>query len=172
MFDDSVGISDELSINVGSTVQDGIGMSGNIKIEHFDKDMVLKELDGVNNLTTTLGFQMSADQLLETPTVAKAGWMEVGTGTGQDANDSILAAYIAGSRTALTSKTRGANAIVTHVCTLGPGVGTGAVTEVGLFNVATENTTDMIAYSSFAVKNKGALDTIVFTWTSTTSIAA
>ena len=93
--------------------------------------------------------------------------MEVGPGTGQDGNDSTLATYIAGSRTALDSKTRGSNAIVTMICTFGAGVGTGAITEAGTFNVVTQNTTDMIMYSSFSVINKSAGDSLVVTWTLT-----
>jgi len=105
--------------------------------------------------------------LLASPAVATPGWMEVGTGTGQDAADSTLAAYIADSRTALDSKTRGSNAIITMVCTLGAGVGTGAITEAGVFNVVTQNTTDLLLYASFAAVNKAAGDTLVITWTLT-----
>ena len=47
------------------------------------------------------------------------------------------------------------------------GTGTGAITEAGLFNVVTQNTTDLILYADFAVVNKGAGDSLVITWTLT-----
>ena len=39
--------------------------------------------------------------------------------------------------------------------------------EAGTFNVVTQNTTDMIMYSSFSVINKAAGDTLKITWTVT-----
>jgi len=50
---------------------------------------------------------------------------------------------------------------------MGAGVGTGAITEAGIFNVVTQNTTDLICVSSFAAVNKGADDSLVITWTVT-----
>jgi hypothetical protein len=50
---------------------------------------------------------------------------------------------------------------------MGAGVGTGAITEAGIFNVVTEDTTDLICYSSFSVINKAAGDALVITWTLT-----
>ena len=167
MINDGMLIKDEVSFQFGKGWMDGVIMSGVMEAHLFDKSGRLKERREVHNTVTVLGHKMAADQLLAAPTVAKPGWMEVGTGTGQDANDSVLAAYIASSRTALDSKTRGANAIVTMVCTMGAGVGTGAITEAGLFNVVTQNTTDMILYSSFSVVNKAAGDSLVITWTLT-----
>ena len=96
-----------------------------------------------------------------------AGWMEVGTGSGQGAASTTLATYIVGSRTALDSKTRGANAIITMVCTFAAGVGTGAITEAGIFNIVTQNTTDLITYADFSVINKAAADSMIVTWTLT-----
>jgi len=127
----------------------------------------LKDIREVHNLVTTLGHKMAADQLLAAPALATPGWMEVGTGSGQTDASSILAIYIVDSRTALDSKTRGANAIITMVCTLAAGVGTGAITEAGVFNVVTQNTTDLICYADFAVINKLAADSLVITWTLT-----
>lgn len=139
----------------------------NYKIELFDENGKLKTARTGHNLVTVLCHQMVADQLLASPAVVKPTHMELGTGSGQDANDSTLATYISGSRTALDSKTRGANAIVTMVCTFPAGTGTGAVTEAGVFNVATQNTTDLLMYSSFDVINKAATDSMVITWTLT-----
>lgn len=167
MKKDGMQIRDEMRIQTGKGMGDFFRLQGHMVAELFDKHGNKKQHLEASNLVTVLGHKMAADQILASPTIAKPGWMEVGTGSGQDANDSILDSYISGSRTALDSKTRGANAIVTMVCTFGAGVGTGAITEAGIFNVATENTTDLICYADFSVINKGASDSLVMTWTLT-----
>ena len=160
-------IKDEVSFSTGKGFMDGLIMSGDFVAELFDPAGNLKDKRHVKNTVTTLGHVMAADQILAAPAVETPGWMEVGTGSGQGAGDSILDAFIAGSRTALDTKTRGANAIITMVCTFPAGTGTGAITEAGTFNVVTENTTDLITYADFAVINKGAGDSLVVTWTLT-----
>jgi hypothetical protein len=160
-------MTDRFSFGLGKGHQDKIGSGGYVKLDLFNPAKSLIDHRETHNTVTTLCHKMAADQLLASPAVATPGWMEVGTGTGQDAADSTLAAYIADSRTALDSKTRGSNAIITMVCTLGAGVGTGAITEAGVFNVVTQNTTDLLLYASFAAVNKAAGDTLVITWTLT-----
>ena len=145
-------------------MNENVSFLTNVKVELFDSNGNLKQLEEVHNTTTTLGKQGIADQLLASPTLAKVGWAELGTGTG---GTTLLNAYISGSRTAFTSKTRGANAIVTCVTDFAAGVGTGAITEAGMFNISTQNTGDMWTYASFAVINKGASDTLKLTWTIT-----
>jgi hypothetical protein len=135
----------------------------NYKMELFDGEGKLKDVRVGHNLVTDLCLIMIADQLLASPSIAKPGWMELGTGSGQAETDSTLAAYISGSRTALDSKTK-SDEEVTMVCTFGAGVGTGAVTEAGVFNVVTQNTTDLLLYDDFDVINKLAADTLVVTW--------
>ncbi len=166
-MNDGLRISDKMSFEAGKGFGDSVGMCGHMVAEVFDADGNLKDRAEVHNTVTTLGHKMAADQILASPTVVSQGWMEVGTGSGQTASSSILATYISGSRTALDSKTRGADAIVTMVCTFAAGVGTGAITEAGIFNVATENTTDLIQYADFGVVTKGADDSFVITWTLT-----
>ena len=167
MQKDGMSIKDEMTMGVGKGILDGLKMKGFFKAELFDENGKLKDVRELENTVTVLGHQMAADQILDSPSVAVPGWMELGTGTGQDLNDSTLATYISGSRTALDSKTRGANAIITMVCTFGAGVGTGAITEAGVFNVVTQNTTDLILYDDFSVINKAAGDSLVVTWTLT-----
>lgn len=167
MINDGMGINDEVTLKAGKGIKDGVVISGVMIAELFDGSGKLKERREEHNLVTTLGHKMAADQLLASPALVTPGWMEVGTGTGQGSGDSTLATYIAGSRTALDSKTRGANAIITMICTMGAGVGTGAITEAGIFNVVTQNTTDLICYDDFAVVNKAAGDSLVITWTLT-----
>jgi hypothetical protein len=167
MINDGMMIKDEIRMMVGKGFRDGIGMRGLMIAELFDAHGRMKERREVHNTVTTLAHKMAADQLLASPAVVTPGWMEVGTGSGQDASSTTLATYIAGSRTALDSKTRGENAIITMVCTFAAGTGTGAITEAGTFNVVTQNTTDLITYADFAAVNKGADDSLVITWTLT-----
>jgi len=169
MKKETMSITDEISFQAGKGFRDGVGMRGFMVAELFDEHGFPKERREVHNTVTTLAHKMVADQLLAAPAVATPGWMELGTGTGQGAASTTLATYIASSRTALDSKTRGANAIVTMVCTFAAGVGTGAVTEAGIFNVVTENTTDLITYADFAAINKAAGDSLAVTWTLTLS---
>jgi hypothetical protein len=166
-MDSRMGVTDKVYMEVGKGFRDDLRMNGHFLAHLIGPDGEIKCSREVLNTVTTLGHKMSADQLLASPAVAKPGWMEVGTGSGQTAASTKLATYIAGSRTALDSKTRGENAIITMVCTMGAGVGTGAITEAGIFNVVTEDTTDLICYSSFSVINKAAGDALVITWTLT-----
>ena len=103
------------------------------------------------------------DQIIASPTLSKIGWLEVGTGTG---GTTLLNAYISGSRTAFSSKTRATN-VITVVATLAAGVGTGSITEAGTFDVVTENTANMWMYASFTAIPKLAADSLEFTWTLT-----
>ena len=167
MIKDVMGLKDKISFQAGKGFMDGLILSGVMEAKLFDKFGGLKDRREVHNTVTTLCHKMAADQLLAAPAVAVPGWMELGTGTGQGAASTTLATHIAGSRTALDSKTRGANAIITMICTFGAGVGTGAITEAGIFNVVTQNTTDLLTYASFSVVNKGADDSLVVTWTLT-----
>jgi hypothetical protein len=137
----------------------------NVKIELRDKNGKMKISKKVHNTVTTAGKNGAADQIKTTPTLAKPGWMELGTGTPAS---TLLGAYIAGSRNALTSKER-TNNVVTMICDWAADDGTGAITEAGIFDVVTENTVNMWCSASFAVINKLAADTLTITWTLTFS---
>jgi hypothetical protein len=139
------------------------GINANVLIQLFGADGQLKEQREVHNTVTTVGKNGIMDQILASPTLAKMGWMEVGTGTG---GVTTLNAYISGSRVAFTSKTRGTN-VITVVADFAAGVGTGNITEAGTFNIVTQNTADMWMYASFTAIPKGASDTLQITWTLT-----
>lgn len=93
--------------------------------------------------------------------------MSLGTDTDAAAGaDTTLGAEIAGSRVALSTTTVAANTI-TYVATFGAGVGSGAVTESGIFNASTSGT--MLCRTVFPVVNKQAGDSMTVTWTVTIS---
>jgi hypothetical protein len=162
-MNDNSNLNDKMSVEVGKNFKEEVLPSFNMVLELFDKKGNLKDVRRVHNTVTTAGKNGAADQILASPTLAKPGWMEVGTGTG---GTTLLNAYIAGSRVALTSKLR-TGAVVTMVGDFGAGVGTGAITEAGIFDVVTQNTVNLWCYSSFTVINKAAGDSLKITWTLT-----
>ncbi len=104
------------------------------------------------------GLQHMADQMAEQNQTAMSH-LAVGTGTNvPGATDTTLQTEL--SRVALTSVVR-ADKKVTYTATFGPGVGTGALTEAGIFNATSSG--DMLTRIGFAVKNKGANDTMTVT---------
>ncbi|MFA5158658.1 MAG: hypothetical protein WC451_05750 [Patescibacteria group bacterium] len=159
-------IIDKMTMGVGKGEHEQIKINANMKLELFDANGNLKATRNVKNTVTTAAKYGIMDQILASPTLtAKPGWMELGTGSPAA---TLLGAYISGSRTALDSKTR-SGAVVTMVCTFAAGVGTGAVTEAGVFDVVTQNTVNMWMSTSFSVVNKAAVDSLVITWTLTLS---
>jgi hypothetical protein len=142
--------------------QDEVVVRTNVTLRLIGPDGVEKERREVHNVVKDAGLQGLIDQLLATPTLAKPGWMEVGTGTG---GTTKLNAYVADSRVAFTSKTRGANAICTMVGDFDAGVGTGTLTEAGIFGIVTQDTGPMWCYATFGAITKGALDTLSVSWT-------
>jgi hypothetical protein len=135
----------------------------NVHLQLFAEDGTLKEERKCHNALTDAGVYGIMDQVLDSPTLAKMGWMEVGTGTG---GTTTLNAYIAGSRVAFTSKTLDAK-VMTVVGDFAAGVGTGTITEAGTFAVVTQNTAPMWMYASFTGIVKAANDTLKITWTLT-----
>lgn len=137
---------------------DGIEVRGHVAFRLEHEDGSVEEWE-VENLVTTAGKAGIADQILLSPTLAKPTHMAIGTGTPA-AN--ALGAEL--DRNALTSKTR-SGAVVTFACSWAAGEGTGALIEAGVFDAASVG--NMWCSTTFAVKNKGAADTLTATWTLT-----
>lgn len=117
-----------------------------------------------HNLVVNAGLSFIARRMRDSA-VPPISHMAVGTGTAAAAAaNTALGAQSA--RVALTSNTsvttNVTNDAVQYVATFGPGVGTAALTEAGLFNDATAG--DMLARTVFPVINKGPLDTLSITW--------
>ncbi|MDH3257330.1 MAG: phage tail protein [Nitrospinota bacterium] len=101
------------------------------------------------------GLQHIADQLSDQGQVSMSH-MAVGTGTSAEAA-SQTALQTESARVALTSKTRSDKKVV-YVGDFPAGVGTGALTEVGLLNAASAGA--LLSRVVFPVKNKGPSDTL------------
>lgn len=141
------------------------GPKGVLNIVLRDETGAIKEDVTVENLVVDTGLDYIASRMKDT-TFGAMSHMAVGAGTTNPAaGDTQLESQL-GSRVSLTSTTVTDNA-VEYVATFGAGVGTGAVTEAGIFNASTSGT--MLCRTEFAVINKGASDSMTITWTVTIS---
>jgi hypothetical protein len=138
----------------------------NVHIELSDSNGNLKEERFVHNLVVASGQEWIADQLSEAVDDPMSH-MAVGTDdTAATCDDTLLVSET--DRVALTSISQGGvgheNEVI-YVGNFGAGVGTGALTEAGIFNDDTAG--DMLCRATYAVVNKGADDTLKITWTLT-----
>lgn len=148
-----------------SEISELVSLKGRLEIVVKDETTgEIKDQREVDNLIVTAGKSYIASRMVGT-SASVIGYMALGTGTASAVvGDTALGSEISGSRTALTSYTS-SGAVATAVATFGAGVGTGAVTEAGLFNASTAGT--MLCRTVFSVVNKGANDSMTITWTQT-----
>lgn len=142
-------------------IQDTVKAVGELHIVLRDANGNIKEDRTVPNMVVTVGKNLIASRLVGTSSSVMSH-MEVGTSaTAPVAGNTTLGAAIAGSRVGLTSSTN-VNADVTYVATFGPTIGTGAITEAGIFNAPTAGT--MLCRTTFLVVNKAAEDSLTISW--------
>lgn len=147
-------------------INDTVKAKGELHIVLRDANGNIKDERKVPNMVVTVGKNLIASRLVGTASTVMSH-MEIGTSaTAPVAGNTTLGAAVAGSRTALTSSTN-VNADVTYVATFGPTVGTGAITEAGIFNAPTGGT--MLARTTFLVVNKAAEDSLTISWKVTIS---
>lgn len=140
--------------------------TGRVKVVLKDENGSIKEDFTVDNLVVDAGLDYIASRMKDATATAMSH-MEVGTDTtAAAAGDTTLGSAVGASRTALTSTTVTDNAVA-YVCTFGAGVGTGALTEAGIFNASSAG--DMLCRTVYSVINKGAADSMTITWTITIS---
>jgi hypothetical protein len=140
--------------------------SGALRVVVTDASGNVKEDVQLKNLVVNTGLNFIVSRMKDATATAMSH-MELGTGTtAAAAADTALGAAISGSRQALTSTTVSTNTI-TYVASFGAGVGTGAVTESGIFNASSSGT--MLCRTVFPVVNKQAGDSMTVTWTVTVS---
>lgn len=136
-----------------------IGPDGKIKQEHTDHNLVVTV--GKNYLAAWLAAASQAGEFMT--------FVGLGTGTtGPASGDTTLETEFVGGGYSRSDGTLSSVANVwTNTATFSPGNGTGAVTEAGLFSLASVGT--MLARQVFAVYNKSAGDTMVVVWSVTFS---
>lgn len=143
-------------------IQDKATMEGKVLITLLDEHGKVKEEKEFKNLVVTTGLTLTASRLLSN-TDDVPSHMAIGSGsTPAAAVDTALETEV--TRVALTSAANVAN-VITFVGTYGAGVGTGVITEAGIFNAASVGT--LLNRVTFGSVNKGALDTMLITWTLT-----
>ena len=128
--------------------------------------IVLRDCDGnvkldvtIPNMVVTTGKAFLASRAVGTGATVMSH-MAIGSGaTAPIAAETSLGAELGGA--ALISSTA-VNNTITYVANFGAGIGTGAVTEAGIFNDVTSG--DMLNRATFPVINKGVSDTMTITW--------
>jgi hypothetical protein len=140
--------------------------NGQLRIVVTAADGSIVEDKTVKNLVVDTGLNFIVKRMKDT-TADVMSHMSLGTGTtAAAAADTTLQTELAGSRVSLTSTSVTANQI-TYIASFAAGVGTGAVTEAGIFNNTSGGT--MLCRTVFPVVNKQAGDSMTVTWTVTVS---
>ena len=140
-------------------MEDLFKVTGNLDIVLTGPDGKIKEQIHVPNLVVTVGKNFIASRMVGT-TSAVMSHMAVGTNsTTPAAANTVLVAEVA--RVVLTSGTSALN-VASYSATFGPGIGTGALTEAGIFNASSAGT--MLCRTTFDVINKGSADSLAINW--------
>ena len=135
---------------------------GQLLIEHFNSNGVLIDSRFIPNLVVQVGKNFIASRMLGTASAVMTH-MEVGTGvTSPVSGDSALQSPVGGSRQAFSTSPSAVANVITYAATFAPGVGTGALTEAGIFNAGSGGT--MLCRTTFSVVNKAVGDTISVSW--------
>jgi hypothetical protein len=143
---------------------ENLSATGQLRIVITAPDGTIREDRSEKNLVVSTGLNFIV-QRMKDATVGVMSHMALGTGTTPAAlGDTTLQTEIAGSRVVLSTTTVSTNTI-TYVSSFAAGIGTGAVTEAGIFNAATVGT--MLCRTAFPVVNKQAGDSMSVTWTIT-----
>jgi hypothetical protein len=144
-----------------SNILEQLQVRGDLNIKLYDAQGNLKEDVDRKNLVVSAGIAFIISRMANT-SKGVMSHMALGSGTTAAAAGQTDLVTLLGSRVALDSTTPNA-ANVVYVATFGPGAGTGAVTEAGVFNASTSG--DMLCRTVFPVVNKQSADTMVITWT-------
>jgi len=142
-------------------ISDQIKPSGQVTFILTDANGKVKQTQKAN-LVVDAGKDFLASALLNSST-SPFTHMALGTGTtAAAATDTTLHTEL--TRIAFTSHSVTTN-VASMSTTYGAGVGTGAITEAGIFNAATAGT--MLSRVVFSVINKASTDTLTINWSVT-----
>jgi predicted anti-sigma-YlaC factor YlaD len=143
-------------------MQDMVEVAGKLSIVLTTVDGMVKDSRELDNLIVQVGKNYLAGGVIGALTQPFIQ-MALGTGTtSPTTGDTALQAQLA--RQAFTTASVSAN-VATLSTTFGAGVGTGALTEAGIFNAATAGV--MLSRVVFSVVNKASTDVLTITWTIT-----
>lgn len=140
-------------------LQDKFKATGHVWVVLKDQYGNIKQELDFDNLVVTSGKNYLCNAAL-TPSSSPFTYMAIGTGTTPAAvSDTALETEL--TRAIFTSASVLSN-VITFQTVYGPGVGTGAITEAGIFNDPFAGT--MFAHTVFSVVNKASTDTLTVTW--------
>lgn len=143
---------------------ENLSAKGRLSVVLTGPDGAVKETREIDNLVVNAGLAFITSRMTDAADDVMSH-MAVGSGTvAAAAGNTTLGTEL--DRAALTGTTDTANEIE-YTADFAAGVGTGAVTEAGIFNAASAGT--MLCRTVFAVVNKAAADTLAITWTITLS---
>jgi hypothetical protein len=143
-------------------MQDMVEVAGKLSIVLTTADGVVKDSKELDNLIVQVGKNYLAGGVIGALT-QPFSYMALGTGaTSPTTGDTALQAQVA--RQAFTTSSVSAN-VATVSTTFGAGVGTGALTEAGIFNAAAAGV--MLSRVVFSTVNKASTDVLTITWTIT-----
>jgi len=142
--------------------KESLKIRGDVKIQRYLENGDLAETVNVKNLVVTTGLEWITGRLND-PTPTVMGYIAVGTDNTVPAlNQTTLVNEIWRQPTTVPGGSVSGVTIV-YTCAIGPGNGTGALVEAGIFNAGTAGT--MLSRVTYPVINKGASDTVVVEWT-------
>lgn len=146
-------------------MKESLQVVGKLRILITDAQGQIKDDRQVNNTVMTVGKAFIASRMSGV-TSNVMSHMAIGSGTTNPTDPSQTALATELGRVALTvaGGTPVSN-VVTYAATFGAGVGTGSITEAGIFNASSAGT--MLCRVVFGVVTKGASDTMAITWTVT-----
>jgi len=147
-------------------ITENLKATGQVHVQHFDANGVLKAEQKVPNLVVTTGKNYIASKMTATTnSPVSMTHMAIGTGTATPAaSDTALGTQT--GRVSLSGSSVTNNSI-TYTATFPAGTGDGAVTEAGIFNASSGGT--MLCRTTFPAVNKQSGDTIAVTWVVTVS---
>lgn len=147
-------------------INDTVKATGAVSIVLKDNTGNVKQKIDIPNLVVTVGKEFIASRIAGSASNVMQH-MAVGTNsTAANASQTALLTEIGRASLLVSGGTPSAN-VVTFQATFAEGVGTGAITEAGIFNNSPAGT--MLARTTFAVVNKDSLDTLTINWAVTIS---
>lgn len=145
-------------------INENIKATGELKIVLRDKDGNIKYEKNEKNLVVSVGKEFIASRMIGTADNVMSH-MAVGTNNTTPASGHTALLGEIG-RAALVSSTT-LNNVVTYSAMFAAGVGTGALTEAGIFNATPAG--KMLSRTVFSVVNKEADDSLSINWQITIS---
>ena len=136
---------------------------GEVETRLYGKGGLLRSFRKSKNITVTKGFQAVCDMMgQDSGQPLGFTYSAIGDGTAAPTTgDTILESELSRQQGAYNSPSA---TVWTNERTFGAGVGTGTITESGLFNNSGSDAETMLCRQTFGAITKGASDTLVVTW--------